>query len=722
MASSGKRQCAMPFFQAFALGLGCCAMAMLAGCARKSVEASAAAATSAPAPAKVIGERGNPPGEWRYQSGDAWGTRYSPLTQINASNFEQLEQVWLWRGDNFGPKVDYILRSTPSYIDGVLYTEAGSRRTVVAIDPATGETLWTFREPHTKRYERGMRNSYGKGVAYGEIDGRLVILYTSPAFFLWALDAKTGLPVENWGTPVPLPGFPQTGVVDLLPDLIKDWGPWQQWKGKPYDPNFGIPRELGYITSSSPPIVANGVVVVSNSAEQGYNQTRIENVPGDILGYDVRTGKYRWKFHVIPRPGEVGHDTWLNDAWKTTGDISSWAPMSADLERGIVYIPTNTVTIDYFRGFAPGNNLFSTTLLALDAATGKRLWHFQTVHSDQWNYDLPNVPLLVDLKVNGRVIPAVIQTTKQGLTFTFNRVTGEPVWPIEERPVPQTAVPGNWSAPTQPFPTKPEPLEPLGLSADRVINFTPQLKAEALAIMKDYEIGGPYELRLPEKNTARVKANMACKGGVNMYHPAIVDPTTGIMYASHKFACRGGFVRPGVEADAPDDIMTTGTTISQWVAAKDGILPNVQGLPIFMPPWNRLSAFDMNVGERLWWLPLGDIPEKIRNNPALKGVDLSRAGWGGFSAQGGESFQMVMNDMLLYTTEGLRGITEASPKGLPILHAINKLTGKPIGTVELPVPGQYGMMTYMHNGKQYLVVQVASSNFPGSLLALRLPD
>jgi quinoprotein glucose dehydrogenase len=664
-------------------------------------------------------ERGTPYGEWHFQSGDAWGTRYSPLDQIDGDNFSQLETAWLWRGDNFGPQVDYINRATPLYVNGRLYTVAGSRRTVVAIDPATGETLWTFREPDTTRWERSMRTSYGKGVAYGQIDGRDVIYFTSPAFFLWALDAETGLPVENWGTPVGLESFPQTGVVDLLPDLLADWGPWLN-SGIDYDPEFGIPRELGYITSSSPPIVVNGTIVVGNSAEQGYNQTRLENVPGDILGYDAGTGEYRWKFHVVPRPGEVGHETWLNNAWTYTGDVSSWAPRSADLERGIVYIPTNTVTIDYFGGFSPGDNLFSTSIIALDVRNGERLWHYQVVHSDQWNYDLPNVPLLVDLTFEGREIPALIQNTKHGFIFAFNRVTGEPIWPIEERPVPQTTVPGNWTSPTQPYPTRPEYMEPVDLTPDRVVDWTPEIRRRALEILSTFNVGGPF---LPRNHAGFNGAlNMACEGGVNIYHPSIIDPTTGIMYASHKPRCSGGLVQPGADVDVPDSIMTTGTTIAQWVAGRGISLPRVEGLPIFKPPYNRLSAYDMNRGERIWWIPIGEPSEQVKNHPALAGVDLSDWGGGGFGNQGGEAIHLVMGDLLVYTTEGLRGAPHLSDAGLPLLHAADKLTGEMLAEVEIPVTGQYGMMTYLHEGKQYLVVQIASSDFPGSLLALALPE
>ena len=448
-----------------------------------------------PSTAAAAQDRRNPDGEWRFQSADAWGTRYSPVDQINADNFSDLEVAWVWHADNFGPDVDQQMKSTPTYIDGILYTVAGQRRTVAAIDPATGETLWTYREPNTTRWERSMRQNYGKGVAYGERDGRAVIYYTSPAFFLHAIDAKTGRHVEGFGQPVPIDGFPKTGVVDMLPPLLDGWAPWQGFEAD-YDPDYGIPRELGYITTSSPPIVVNGTVVVGNSAEQGYYQTRLENVPGDILGFDARTGEFRWKFHVIPRPGEVGHETWENDAWKYTGDVSSWAPMSADYERGIVYIPTNPPTIDYFGGFRPGHNLFSTSVIALDAATGERAWHYQVVHNDQWNYDLPNVPIVVDLTVDGEAVPAVIQTNKTGLIFAFNRETGDPIWPIEEVPVPQSEVPGNWTAATQPVPTRPEPMEPIGLSEDDVIDFTPELHAEAMEILSRYRVGGPFVPRL----------------------------------------------------------------------------------------------------------------------------------------------------------------------------------------------------------------------------------
>ncbi|MFN3163214.1 MAG: PQQ-binding-like beta-propeller repeat protein [Pseudohongiellaceae bacterium] len=368
---------------------------------------------------------GTEDGEWRYLGGPVGHTRYSPLTQINRDNFEQLEQAWIWRSDNFGPNLDYFSRSTPIYVDGVLYTVATPRRQVVAIDPATGENLWTFREPETIRHQRSPRQAYGKGVAYAEVNGRGVIYITTPGFFLWALDAKTGRPLENWGAQFPVGGFPETGSIDLLPHLVEDWGPWQDYlvSGGQYDANYGIPRDLGMVTASAPPIVVNGVVVVLVGHQPSYGQTRIENVPGDIMGFDAETGERLWKFHVIPRPGEVGHETWHNDAWRFSGDMSTWAPASADPELGLVYLVTNASTVQSYAGHRPGDNLFGGSVLALDVATGERRWHFQIHRSDQWNYDLPTPPMLMDLEMNGDT--ARVGELQQGWCSVQSR-NGEP--------------------------------------------------------------------------------------------------------------------------------------------------------------------------------------------------------------------------------------------------------------------------------------------------------
>ena len=382
----------------------------------------------APSPAQEWTGAGRQP-EWTFIRGNVGSQQYSPLDQITPGNFDDLEVAWEWDGASFG---NVLARPTPIYVDGMLITVAGERRYVIAMDAGTGETLWTFREPSTFRWEYSMRKNHGKGVAYANIDGRDIIYVVSPGFFLHALDAHTGQPIAGFGGQVPIDGFPETGSVDLLEDL-----------GHPFDPYEGIPLEIGYITSSSPPIVVNGVIIVGNSAEQGYNQARPENVPGDILAYDARTGEHLWKFNVLPGPGEFGHDTWENDAWEWTGDISSWAPLSADPERNLVYIPTNGATQDFWGGFRPGDNLFSTSLIALDVRTGERKWHFQLVHHDIWNYDTSTAPVLMDVIVEGEEIPALVQITKQAFAYAFNRETGEPIWPIVERPVPRPGAGGG---------------------------------------------------------------------------------------------------------------------------------------------------------------------------------------------------------------------------------------------------------------------------------------
>jgi len=678
-------------------------------------------------------------GEWRYLGGDAGNTRSAPmLDQINAANFEDLEQQWIWRSDNFGPNVDYFSRSTPIYVDGILYTVATTRRQVVAIDPATGETLWVFREPETTRLLRSPRRAYGKGVAYGEVDGRGVIYITTPGFFLWALDAKTGRPLESWGEPVPLDDFEQTGVVDLVPQLLEGWGPWERWDEGVYDADYGVPRELGMVTSSSPPIVVNGVVVVLVGHEPSYGQTRIENIPGDIMGFDARTGERLWKFHVIPRPGEFGHETWESDAWQWSGDLSSWAPASADPELGLVYIVTNASTVQTYAGHRPGHNLFGGSVIALDVQTGERRWHFQIHHSDQWNYDIPTAPILMDLTVDGEQIPALIQNTKQGLVFAFNRETGEPIWPIEERPVIQTQVPGNYTAATQPYPTLPEPLDPIvlsGLTEEFVIDYTPDLKAQAQIMLSQFQVGGLYVPPLPFDHDNDFVNNVGCIAGLNTNHVPVADPTTGMMYASHRRSCsargfmaptggddvdRTEYAVPGVGGATPNYTPTTGTTVAGWLpggGAGEGRLENIDGLRVYKPLDNQLSAFQMNTGRRVWSLPVGETPEAIRNHPLLQGVDVPNTGGAG------TSIQLVMGDLLLQTRALSSGGSQILPDAPLELHARDKRTGEILGSVELPAPGQYGMMAYMHEGKQYVVVQIGSirTDFPGALVAFALP-
>jgi glucose dehydrogenase len=657
--------------------------------------------------------------EWPLITGGNAATRYAPIDQINASNFNNLKVAWEWRGE-VPPGVelgDINARGLPIYVDNLLYTTSGPRRTVVALDPVTGKTVWTFQEPETPRHAYSMRSNHGKGVAYTRINGRGVILVTTPGFFLHALDAKTGQPIENWGTTVEVRGFPKSGSVDMLKDLISDWQPWLDAK-LPYDPANGLPLSLGYITTSSPPIVVNDVLVIGNSAEQGYNQTRIENVPGDILGYDVRTGKFLWKFHVIPRPGEFGHDTWENDAWKWTGDVSSWAPMAADPQRGLVYVPTNGATIDYYGGFRPGHNLFSTSVIALDVKTGKRVWHQQLVHHDIWNYDTPTAPVLMDVNVQGKgKIPGLFQVTKQSWVYSYNRHTGEPIWPIVERPAPQSLVPGEKLPATQPHVTKPAPFDLQGRTEDHLIDYTPEIKKLALARAKELDLLAPLFAPPTHRGNKEGKgpANICPggAGGANITGPPAADPTTGVLFITTFSGCSPTLLAPAKERD--NDKMT-GKTLADWITSRgEKTAPAVRandplaGIPdIFKGPIGRLVAIDMNSGEHVWMTPHGDSPttqqEAFRANPLLKDVKNLDTNWGrrGHAA--------------LAATSTLLFATGQTADNAPKLFAIDKKTGKRVGAVATPRLGQYGLMTYMHQGKQYVVMPVN-----GGYTALALP-
>jgi len=627
--------------------------------------------------------------EWRHLGGDADHARYSPAANITPENFAELKEAWIWDGASYQASSG---RATPSYINGKLYTVAGPRRHVVALDPETGETIWSYREPNTFRYEYSMRADYGKGVAYTEIDGKGVIYISTPAFFLVALDADTGAPLEGFGKQVPVEGFPEHGIVDMLADL-----------GHEFDPFYGIPKEVGYITTSSPPIVVNDVVVVGNSAEQGYNQSRIENVPGDILAYDAKTGAFLWKFNVIPQPGEFGHETWENDAWQYTGDISSWAPMSADAELGLVYIPTNGATVDFYGGFRPGDNLFGTSLIALDVKTGERKWHFQMVHHDIWNYDTPTAPVLLDVTQNGQTIPAVAQVTKQAFTYVFNRETGEPLWPIEERPVPQSMIPGEQLSATQPFPTKPAPYDRQGLVEDDLIDFTPELRQQALDILAEWEVGPLFTPPLHRDNDIGKRGALWCPGdvgGVNISGPAAGDPETGILYVTSLSGCTTRQLVPGEEADlrymTDNGTTTTGTTVAQYAVGTGAGGPRgPEGLPLFKPPYSRITAIDLNTGEHLWMIPVGETPDRIKNNPALAGIDVGNTGTGAHAPM------TVTKNMLIYASQ--------SSDGTPALFAVDKMTGEQLGKVAVSGNSRYGMMTYVHKGEQYIVLQTGST-------------
>ena len=659
--------------------------------------------------ASVAQGPGTEDGQWTYLGGDAWHTRYTTADQINASNFEDLEVAWTFNAASFGPSTN---RATPSYVDGKLITVTGERRAMIGLDPATGELLWSFTEPNTGRHEYSMRYSYGKGIAYGERNGRGVAYISTPGFFLHALDVVTGEPLANWGEAIPIEGFPPTGSQDMLADIIDGWGPWEN-AGRPFDPDAGIPLELGYITSSSPPIVVNGTVIVGNSAEQGYLQTRIENIPGDILAYDADTGALKWKFHIIPRPGEFGHDTWDNDAWQWTGDVSSWAPMAADPELGLVYVVTNGVTIDYYGGHHPGDNLYSTSIIALDSETGERAWHYQMVHHDIWNYDTPTAPILMDVTVDGREVKGLFQATKQNFLYALDRETGVPIWPIEERAVPASTVPGELLSLTQPFPTRPAPYDLQGRSAENLIDYTPEIYAQALQIAQD---GNFFNSLFDPPRTIDDPLGPAWNcpgggGGVNITGPPVADPVEGVMFITSTGNCFRLQVEPGVTSRM-DSPAQSGTTHSDWVAVATTVPGGgravLDGLPLWKGPAGRITAIDMNTGDHLWMIPNGDASQqeqdRIRNHPLLQGVEGVEVNRGR-----GSHSTMVASPTLLFATG-------QTADGAWKLFAIDKQTGERVGTVDIPGSTRYGMSSWSHEGKQYIIIQLNDG-----LAAMALP-
>ncbi len=639
---------------------------------------------AAPAMAQP-GHSGTENGEWRYWGGDEFSSRYSPLDQINAENFGDLEVAWRWKSANYGPTPDTIYRATPIYVKGKLYTVAGKRRTVVCIDPATGETLWMWRPKPNPRWEHSSRKNYGKGVAYAEVEGRGVIYVLTTGFYLVALDPDTGIPIPHFG---------MNGIVDCQLGLA-DY---------PVHPDTGMWQEGGfYITSSAAPIVVNGVVIVNNSHQQGYFPERKENIPGNIRGYDAKTGEMLWRFNVVPQPGEYGHDTWEGDSWTYTGNISSWTPISADSELGLVYIDTDCPTNDYYGGDRLGDNLYGNSLIALDVKTGKRKWHFQLVHHDVWNYDNPVAPKLLDVTMNGQRVPIISQCTKQGWCYTFNRETGEPIWPIEERPVSASDVPGEQLAKTQPFPTKPPPFEMQGVTEDNLINFTPELRQQALKIAQQYRMGPLFtapSLADGPDGTDGAFYLPGANGGTNIPGGPAVDPETGMLYVAT--------VRQyGVLGLVPGAQRRGGPSNSRMVSRGWGIGARLQGIPLVKPPWGSIVALDMNTGEHAWSTPNGETPESIKNNPLLEGIDLPNTG------QNSHATIVVTKSLLIYG-EGR--------SGQPYLHAVNKRTGEEIAKIELPANTQTAPMTYMHEGKQYLAMAIAGRGFEGELITLRLPD
>jgi quinoprotein glucose dehydrogenase len=661
----------------------------------------------------VTGQSGAKGGEWRTYGGDLGSTHYSPLDQIKADNFNKLEVAWRFKTDSLGPRPEYQFEGTPLMVRGKIYSTAGSRRAVVSLDAATGELLWVHSENEGERAANAPRQLSGRGVAYWSDGKEERILYVTPGYRLIALNAATGVPV---------PGFGKNGVVDLKQDDDQE-----------------IDLITGSVGLHSPPVVAKNVVIVGAAHLSGSVPKSRNNVKGYVRGFDVKTGKRLWIFHTIPKPGEFGIDTWLNDSWSYTGNTGVWGPISVDEELGTVYLPVELPTGDYYGGHRPGNGLFGESIVAVDLQTGKRKWHYQLVHHGIWDMDIPDAPILADITVNGRTVKAVAQPTKQAFLYVFDRVTGQPIWPIEERPVPKGDVPGEWYSPTQPFPTKPPAYDRQGISTADLINFTPELHAEAEKLVSRYRIGPiftPPSVSTLEGTLGTLVAPGS--GGGTNWAGGSYDPETHTVYVYSQsvFAVLGLVQAPGVSdmnyvqgraGVVPRGSRPMGAPPAAAPAAArpaaaaggeggEGGGPNlnVQGLPFLKPPYGRITAIDLDKGEFRWQIAHGETPDNIRNNAALKGLNIPRTGRPGIIGELITKTLVVAGESGYFTTpSGVRGA---------MLRAYDKATGNEVGAVYMPAPQSGTPMTYMLNGQQYIVLAIGGGNYSGELVAFRLPS
>ena len=658
--------------------------------------------------AGVTAQSGAANGEWGVFGADAGATRYSPLDQIHSGNVGDLEVAWRWSARNYGRlPPSGRMQISPLVIDGILYTTAGNQRSVVAIEAATGETLWIWRPGENERrwgdIIEPVARSSGRGVSYwtdGAGDERIFVV--TPSYQLVALEARTGHLVEGFGV---------AGVVDMMDDL--------RWDGRP------AAQRAGRVANTSPPAILGNVIVSSISLHTGSVPTRASpnevwpmNIPGDVVAYDARSGQALWRFNTVPEAGEFGVETWLkadeglwivstgthdwvrehpelrDASWKYTGNIGHWAPVTVDEELGLFYVSTETPTNDYFGGYRPGDNLFGNSVVALDAETGERVWHFQLTHHELWDYDPPTAPILVDIEVDGVLVKALVQLSKQGFAYVLDRATGEPVWPIEEREVPQSDVQGEWTSPTQPFPTKPPAYERQGISEDDLIDFTPELRAEALRVVEAYRIGPLYtppSLLEPDVNRGTLGLPGA-GGGVN-WPGGAVDPEAGILFVPSLTRPMLFGLREGTE----------GTGVRYHISFAGGA-PTVRDLPLVKPPYGRITAIDLTVGEILWQIPHGDTPGYIRNHPDLQGVDVPTTG------RPTQGSGLLVTSTLLFSGEGARGE--------PVLRAYDKRTGGVVHEIQLPGGPTIGFpITYMAGGQQYIVVAALDEENIAELVA-----
>ena len=674
---------------------------------------------------------GDRSGDWTYYGGDARNWRYKPFDQITAANFSSLQVAWRFRTDNLGPSLDFRLGATAIMANGVVYAVGGGmRRSVVAIDAATGTLLWVHQEDEGLRAEFAPRIGSGRAVSYWT-DGREArIIYVTTGYRMKALDAKTGAPIASFGA---------NGVIDLKKDFDQDLS------------RFARPGAdaltMADIGLHASPVIGKDTIVVGAAGREGTTPYRLDEVKGYVRAFDVRTGKRLWTFHTVPKAGEFGYDTWQNGSADRVGHVGVWTQMAIDEELGLVYLPVETPTNDYYGGQRPGNNLFAESLVALDLRTGQRKWHYQVVHHPLWDFDLSSAPILADITVNGRAIKAVALPSKQSFLYVFDRVTGQPVWPIEERPVPKGDVPGEWYAPTQPYPTKPPAYSRQNLTTVELIDFTPELRAKAVQMSQKYALAKLFDPLVLSKPDGPYKSLTfaTALGGTN-WPGGSYDPETHTVYASANQQVVGLGVLPvtdtrfsdspyvggdalaglrdvqGHSGDGPR--LNGGSAPERPIAPGNpsppsgmgaGFLsaPTVEGLPINKPPYGVISAINLDRGELTWQVPHGDTPDSVRNHPLLKGLAIPRTG------QQTSVGTIVTKGLVIAGEPSIS--TAGHPRGA-LLRAYDKATGRDAGAVLMDAPQTGSPMTYMWRGTQYIVVTISGPNTPGQYVAFALPD
>jgi quinoprotein glucose dehydrogenase len=622
-------------------------------------------------------------GEWPSYGGDLGHTRYAALDQIDASNFGSLEIAWRFSTLNLGPTPEFRFQSTPVMVDGVLYTTAGSRRAVTALDAATGEQLWAFSLNEGERGVEAPRRLSGRGLAFWQRGTDKRVLYVTPGYRLIALSAETGRPIESFG---------KDGIVDLRETMDQgdDW-------------------DASQLGTHSPPTIASDVVIVPAAHTPLAPADQAKNVVGYIRGFDVVTGKHLWTFHTVPQRGEPGYETWLDSSAETGGgNAGVWATISADEDLGLAYLPVESPYGDMYGGLRPGANLYGESIVAVDLRTGERRWHFQTSHHPLWDYDIPTAPILVDAVKDGVTIKALAQATKQGLLFVLNRETGEPIWPIEETSVPQGNVPGEWYAPTQPIPTIRYGHQ--GIEIDDLIDFTPELRAEAERIVAPHRLGPIYTPAVPFNPNGPISTLMVM-GGSN-WPGGAYDPESQIVYVTASI----GVNSMTICGYAEGSVMPHGVCTGPDAGAFGGLRNiNVQGLPLLKPPYGTIAAIDLTAAKVLWEIPNGETPEAIKNHPALAGVELGRTG------RSGQPPGALATKTVLIAAEPGYGPTRDGTRG-SMLRAYDKRTGRELAALQLPAPQSGSPMTYMVDGRQYLVIAVSGTDYPGELIAFRVPE